>query len=194
MCEVPIFYATTEGQTRRVAERLAEQVRKHGLDSRAIPIISEEASHLAWGRVRGVALGASLHLRKHQAEATAFARVHHAELSAIPSLFFSVSLSAGSARPEEVGAAKRIADQFAVDTGWQPSRVACVAGRLAYSQYNWLVRMVMRRIALKAGGSGDTTHDHEYTDWTQVEQIGDELAYAIRRREIFPGNELPAAS
>jgi menaquinone-dependent protoporphyrinogen IX oxidase len=33
MCDVPIFYATSEGQTRRIAERIAQQVRKHGLDS-----------------------------------------------------------------------------------------------------------------------------------------------------------------
>jgi menaquinone-dependent protoporphyrinogen oxidase len=186
MCDVPVFYATTEGQTRRIAERIADQIRKHGLDSRAVAIISEEASHIDWSRVRGVALGASVHLGKHQAEAVAFARVHHAPLSAIPSLFFSVSLAAGSKRADEVADVRRIAEQFAVDTGWQPTRIACVAGRLAYSQYNWIVRMLMRRIALREGGSGDTSRDHEYTDWLQVEKLADELAYAVRRREIFP--------
>jgi menaquinone-dependent protoporphyrinogen oxidase len=186
MCEVPIFYATTQGQTRRIAEAIAEQVRKHGLDSRAVPIISEEASHIDWSRVRGAAIGASLHMQKHQAEAVAFARVHHAALSAIPSLFVSVSLSAHSKNQHEVDAARDLAQRFAQDTGWQPSRIACVAGRLAYTQYNWLVRTLMRRIARKEGGATDTTRDHEYTDWTQVEQLADELAYDIRRREIFP--------
>jgi menaquinone-dependent protoporphyrinogen oxidase len=186
MCEVPIFYATTQGQTRRIAEAIAEQVRKHGLDSRAVPIISEEASHIDWSRVRGAGIGASLHMQKHQAEAVAFARVHHAALSAIPSLFVSVSLSAHSKNQHEVDAARDLAQRFAQDTGWQPSRIACVAGRLAYTQYNWLVRTLMRRIARKEGGATDTTRDHEYTDWTQVEQLADELAYDIRRREIFP--------
>ena len=51
MCDVPIFYATSEGQTRRIAERIAEEVRKHGLDSRAVEIISEESSHVDWSRV-----------------------------------------------------------------------------------------------------------------------------------------------
>lgn len=191
MCDVPVFYATTEGQTRRIAEHIAEQIRKHGLDSRAVAIISEDASHIDWGRVRGAVLGASLHLQKHQAEAVAFARVHHAQLSAIPSLFFSVSLSAGSRRADGVEAASRIAEQFAADTGWQPSHIACVAGRLAYSQYNWLVRLVMRRIALKEGGSGDTSRDHEYTDWTQVDHLADELALRVRGRDQ---RELRAAS
>ena len=190
MCEVPVFYATSQGQTRRIAEYIADQVRKHGLDSRAVPIISEEASHIDWSRVRGACMGASLHLQKHQPEAVAFARLHHAALSAIPSLFFSVSLSAGSKRADEVEAARALAVRFAADTGWQASRIACVAGRLAYTQYNWFVRLFMRRIALKEGGSGDTSRDHEYTDWKQVEQLADELAYDVRRREIFPTGEL----
>jgi menaquinone-dependent protoporphyrinogen oxidase len=186
MCEVPVFYATREGQTRRIAERIADQIRRHGLDSRALPIISEEASQVDWTRVRGVAVGASLHMQRHQPEAVAFARAHHQALSALPSLFFSVSLAAASVRASELDAARRIAEQFPSDTGWTPSRVASVAGRLAYTQYNWFVRFFMRRIAVKEGGSADTTRDHEYTNWEQVERLADELAYEVRRREICP--------
>jgi menaquinone-dependent protoporphyrinogen oxidase len=192
MCDVPVFYATTEGQTRRIAERIADQIRKHGLDSRAVAIISEEASHIDWSKVKGVALGASLHMQKHQAEALAFARLHHAPLSAIPSLFYSVSLSAGSKRADEVAAARRLAEKFGADTGWQPARIECLAGRLAYSKYNWLVRFIMRRIALKEGGSGDTSRDHEYTDWQRVEELADDLASAVRARAAGPREEPPA--
>ena len=56
MCEVPVFYATTEGQTRRIAERLAAQVLEHGLDSRAIAIGSAEADTVDWTQVRGACL------------------------------------------------------------------------------------------------------------------------------------------
>lgn len=186
MCEVPVFYATSEGQTRRIAERIAGQIRKHGLDSRTVPIGSADASQIDWAQVRGTAIGASLHLQRHQQEAVAFARAESQRLSAIPSLFFSVSLAAASTRASEVEAARRLAQQFATDTGWRPFRVATVAGRLAYTQYNWFVRLLMRRIAVKEGGSSDTTRDHEYTDWKQVEELADHLAYEIRRREISP--------
>ena len=40
MCEVPVLYATTEGQTRRIAERLAHHLRERGLDSIAMAIDS----------------------------------------------------------------------------------------------------------------------------------------------------------
>ena len=179
MCEVPVFYATSEGQTRRIAERIAARMRRHGLDSRAIAIVSDEAADFEWRAVRGAAVGASIHMQKHQREALAFARVHRLELSAVPSVFFSVSLAAVSKRPHEVEAARKIAERFATDTGWEPWRVVSVAGRLAYTQYNWLVRMLMRRIAKAEGASTDTSQDHEYTDWLALDGLADGLATRI---------------
>ena len=62
MCELPVFYATTEGQTRRIAERLAALLHERGLDSRAIDVRSPDARDVDWVAVRAVAVGASVHL------------------------------------------------------------------------------------------------------------------------------------
>jgi menaquinone-dependent protoporphyrinogen oxidase len=183
VCDVPVFYATSEGQTRRIAERMAKRLEQNGLTSEAILADSREADAIDWTRIRGVCLGASLHAQKHQASSRAFARRYREQLSARPSLFVSVSLSAASKHPEEVAAARRLAEGFATEAGWQPSRIACVAGRLAYTQYGWLTRFVMRRIAMKEGASGDTSRDHEYTDWAQVTRLADDLAAEIRLAE-----------
>ena len=183
MSDVPVFYATSEGQTRRICERIASHLHDHGLDSRAISIRSDEASALDWRRVRGVVLGASIHMQKHQPEAVAFARRHHQALSVVPSLFVSVSLAAASKRASEVERAREIAEAFPAKAGWCPTHVASVAGRLAYTQYNWLVRRIMRRIAVQEGGSPDMTQDHEYTDWEQVKRFAEALAADIKQRE-----------
>ena len=47
-CDVPVFYTTTEGQTRRIAERLAAVLREHGRASRAIAVGSPDASAIDW--------------------------------------------------------------------------------------------------------------------------------------------------
>ncbi len=44
-------------------------------------------------------------------------------------------------------------ERFVTDTGWRPEHVVPVAGALRYTQYNFLVRLVMKRIARQAGGS-----------------------------------------
>lgn len=183
MCEVPVLYATTEGQTRRIAERIAERLRQDGVAGQAILIGSKEAAEVDWDHIRGVCVGASLHAGKHQASAIAFARGHQQQLSTHPSLFFSVSLAAASKHPNEVADARRIAEGFVKETGWEPHCIACVAGRLAYTQYGWLTRWFMRRIAIKAGASGDTSRDYEYTDWNQVATLADDLVHAIRWNE-----------
>jgi menaquinone-dependent protoporphyrinogen oxidase len=182
MCDIPVFYATTEGQTRRIAERLAEFLRRRGFTSEAIEVTTPEASAIDWHAARGVFLGASLHLGKHQPSAVAFARAHAGELSACPSTFFSVSLSAASAHARELMAARELAEAFATETRWHPGRIACIPGRLAYTQYGFLKRMVMRMIAKREGASTDTSRDHEYTDWEAVERLAREMSDVIRRQ------------
>jgi menaquinone-dependent protoporphyrinogen oxidase len=184
MCEVPVFYATTEGQTRRIADRIAERLRARGLDSRSIDLAGDEAAAVDWDRVRGAVVGASLHMQKHQSIAVEFARAHCHALSAVPSLFVSVSLAAASKNAETVDAARRLAERFATDTGWRPMRVASLAGRLAYTQYPWIVRLIMRHIARKEGASTDVSRDHEYTNWTSVEHLADLLAAQIHSPKV----------
>jgi menaquinone-dependent protoporphyrinogen oxidase len=179
MCTVPVLYATSEGQTRRIGERLAQTLRERGLSSTAIEVSSAEARAVDWPHVRGAVVAASLHAGRHQRAASEFARAHAAELNAIPSVFVSVSLSAASKNEPERDAARKLADGFATAAGWKPWRVACVAGRLAYTQYGFLTRWFMKRIAKKEGGPTDTSRDHELTDWSAVERLARDLAEQV---------------
>jgi menaquinone-dependent protoporphyrinogen oxidase len=168
MSEIPVFYATTHGQTRRIAERVADVLRSDGHASLALDLTSEAAHHYNWKRADGAVLAASLHGGAHQAAAYDFARAHAARLNAIPSWFISVSLSAASTRADERMAAERLARVLVEDAGWKPRRLSCVAGRLAYTQYPLLTRWLMRRIARKEGASTDTSRDHEFTNWSEL--------------------------
>ncbi len=181
MCEIPVFYATTDGQTQRIAERIAETLRTRGFDSQTIDVAMPAAWNIDWRRVRAAFIGASLHAGKHQPSAYAFARAHAGELNACPSAFFSVSLSAVSKNPQERTAARQLAEKFAADAQWRPRWIACVGGRLAYTRYGFFKRLVMRTVAKREGGSTDTSRDHEYTDWTAVEQLAHTIADALRR-------------
>lgn len=178
MCEVPVFYATTHGQARRVAEVLAGVLRGHGLTSAAIDVTSLAADQ-DWSVARGAIVGASLHAGRHQKQAAAFIGRHRDWLNAHQAWFFSVSLGAASRRAGEASAVQRLAEEFIRTTGWHPQRITCVAGRLAYTQYGWLTRWMMRRIAAKEGGSTDCSRDHEYTDWAAVETFGRRYAEAL---------------
>jgi menaquinone-dependent protoporphyrinogen oxidase len=193
MLEVPVFYVTSEGQTRRIAERLAAGLRARGLDSQALDIHSADAEHLEWDRVRGAVLGASIHVGRHQKAAASFAAAHARDLEAHPSAFFSVSLSAASRNAREVDAARTLAETFAAQAHWHPDYVASFAGALAYSKYGWLKRRILQRVARKEGGPTDTSRDHELTDWAAVDRLAAEVAQRVHAPvPIAVGDARPA--
>jgi menaquinone-dependent protoporphyrinogen oxidase len=171
MCEAPVFYSTTEGQTRRIAERIARVMRSAGLTSEAIDLKSADAQRVDWDRVRGAIVGASLHAGAHQKEATRFVLANRDRLNARPSWFFSVSLGFVSKNASEVAEVQKLARLFAHQARWCPRQVVCFAGRLAYTKYGWFTRWMMRWIAGKEGGATDTSRDHEYTNWATVDAL-----------------------
>ena len=182
MVQIPVFYASSEGQTARIAEQLAVLFRESGFSSAAIDVTSTRAGALDWSSVKAVLVGASLHIGRHQEAATRFVRAHVPQLNAHPSAFFSVSLSAASKNPAEVETARRIAQDFCVAAGWTPDRILPVGGRLAYSKYGWLTRWMMRRIARKEGGPTDTSHDYELTDWSVVASLASDIVKQTEAR------------
>lgn len=176
MSDVPVFYATTDGHTRLIAQRLAERLRGHGISSNAIDMATDAAEQFDTRDVRGAIVTASLRMGRHQRAARDFVTARRDALSAVPSLFVSVSCSTASLNQAARESARDIAARFVVDTGWTPWRLACVAGALAYTRYNVFVRWFMRRIAVREGGPTDTTRDHDLTDWLTVDRLADDFA------------------
>jgi len=98
-----------------------------------------------------------------------------------------------NAPPERRARAKtdvrRMTDVFLAETGWHPEHIEAVAGALRYTKYNFVLRFVMKQIAKRAGGSTDTSRDHEYTDWAALDRLVDELT-----RKVSAGGALVPSS
>jgi menaquinone-dependent protoporphyrinogen oxidase len=179
---VPVFFATSEGQTCRIARRIASALNDLGLESCVIDVAGPNASAIDWTHVRGAFVGASLHAGKHQKAAKRFVSAHAVDLTSVPSAFFSVSLSAASKNAKEVEAAEHLAKAFPVACGWMPARIVSVAGRLAYREYGFFIRWVMKRIAKKEGAPTDTSRDYELTNWEDVDALVRDMARRIHTR------------
>ncbi len=172
MAKALIVYGTTEGQTAKVAQHLADVGRNAG-DSVDVVPAQELGEDPQLENYAAVLVGASVHEGRYQSDVAKFVKRHREWLAARPSGFFSVSLAAASHNPEEVADVQRIIDAFTSDRGWKPTMTASFAGALKYTQYNWLKRALMKHIAKKEGGDTDTAHDYEYTDWSQVTRFGE---------------------
>ena len=174
-----IVYGTTHGQTATIAAFLQLTLERRGCQ--VVVSNVKEPPTPPLDQFKGVIVGASVIARGHQPAIAAFIRDHLEMLNAMPSAFFSVSASAGSSREAGRAAARRVRDAFLAETGFHPDVSECIAGAIKYTRYNFLLRWYMKKASRMNGGSTDTSRDHEYTDWAQVEAFGRQFAEQLTR-------------
>jgi len=179
MTSICILYATREGQTRRIADHVAAELSRRGF-AVEITNVREPTARSSLNTCAAAILAASVHAGRHEPEMVQFVKQHRGELEHLPTAFLSVTLSeAGVERPDAtpeehaqfVADVHKVLDKFFTETGWHPQRVKPVAGALLYTHYNFLIRLVMKRIAKHAGGGADISRDYEYTDWVALDQF-----------------------
>lgn len=178
MANVLIVYATKEGQTGRIATRMAETFRAEG---HSVELVNTERTRAPGEleRFRLVLVGSPIHAQGYARSIVRFVREHRQELERIPSAFFSVGLAVCSRTSDGRAQTLELVEKFVKKTGWRPRRVELIAGALPYSKYDPLTRFVIRRIVAKEGGDTDTSRDYEYTDWPAVAGFAQELAHEI---------------
>ena len=178
MPRILLLYATTEGQTALIAERIARALREKAHSVDMLPADTDPA-RLDPAAYDAVMVGASIHYGRHPAYLRTLIRRHRDVLAARPCAFFSVSLSAGGPRPKPA-AAQRYLHKFLRKTGWQPQLTASFAGALKYSRYGPIKRRVMIVFVGLGGGNTDTSQDYEYTDWDAVERFANAYAQSLK--------------
>ncbi|MEA5455952.1 flavodoxin domain-containing protein [Sinomonas sp. JGH33] len=172
MARVLIAYGTTEGQTAKIADVVADVVRENGHDAEAVDVTT------LGGEIPdvydAVVIGASVHVGKHDKHAVEFAHSNRSVLERLPSAFFSVSLAAHGDTEE----AEKYVEQFETETEWHPDAVAMFSGALLYTKYGFIKRRLMKKISEgKPGGLGlDTSRDYVYTEWDGVKRFAEHFA------------------
>lgn len=159
MPRILIVYGSTDGHTAKIARYLAGELPGEAVEASSNP---DPAPY------DGVIVAASVHIGDFQKSVRKWAAAHSKALAAKPTAFLAVCLGVLQAEPEVRRELDRIVERFLSRTGWCPEQTKLVAGAVLYTRYNWLVRWMMKRIAAKAGGSTDTSRDHEYTDWADL--------------------------
>ena len=171
MTRILIGYGTTEGQTARIADHLAEAVRSHGVEAHAMNL--KESKDLSLEGYDAVIVGGSIHMGKHEEYVVDFVRKNRATLDRLPSAFLSVSLAAHG----DTENARAYVENFEQESGWRPTQVGLFGGALLYRQYGFLKRLMMKKIVSDKPGnlSTDTSRDHVYTDWDDVKRFAEAL-------------------
>jgi len=170
--KVLIAYATTDGQTRKIARFAADRLADAG---HAVELLDvADAGGLVLARFDRAILAGSLHIGGYQKALTAFASENRAALAALPTLFLAVSLSAAGQDADDWAGLRKCLDGFLAETGWTPGQIAHVAGAFRFSGYDFFRAWAMRRIADAKGETVETGKDKEYTDWAALGRLLDD--------------------
>ena len=177
---VGIYYATRDGQSRRIAEHLSLRLTEAGRPASAQNLAAAPPAASDLGAAATVVLVAAVRYGRHLPEADRFLTVYRTLQSPPPLALASVNLTArkpgkttatGNVYLRKVIARHRLAPAVAV----------AFAGRLDYRRYGWRDRWIIRFIMLLTGGPTDPTTCIEYTSWRAVDDFASAVGALLRR-------------
>ena len=170
MSTIYIPYGTTEGQTAKIAAFIADVLQAHGHQATAADI--KDAGDAIPEGCDAVLVGGSVHVGKHEKYVADFVRKNRETLERLPSALFSVSMAAHG----DTESAEEYVEKFEEETGWRPAQVGLFSGAIPYTQYGFIKRLIMKRIAGSQGSTDtDTSRDYVYTEWDGVKQFAEDF-------------------
>lgn len=163
-----VIYASTEGQTRKIARFVCDELFELGHTVEICP--AADADDIDPLRFDGIVLGASLHAEHFQRVISDFISTHKAGLEARETLFLAVSLCAADKTDVDWTPLKKCFDEFIADTGWIPGQVEHVAGAFKFNEFNFFTNWGMRWMERRSDVDYEPGKLHEYTNWKELRE------------------------
>ena len=169
--KILIAYASTDGQTRKIARFAADHFFDQGHTVELIH--ASDAKPIDMSRFDADVLAGSLHAGKFQKALRNLASRQRIALAQMKAAFLAVSLSAAGDDADDWAGLDECITQFSTRTGWTPATVMHVAGAFRFSEYDFFKAWAMRWMAAKKDDSVDPHADKEYTDWDALRKTLD---------------------
>jgi menaquinone-dependent protoporphyrinogen oxidase len=173
-----LYYATRDGQSRRIATYIAEQLAHAGLAAEPYDLGDAVPDAATLARQPLVVAVMAVRYGKHLPEAQRFVATYRALAAPPPLVLASVNLTArklGKDTAEGNAYLRKLIARNAL----QPALATAFAGRLDYPRYGFFDRHIIRFIMLMTGGPTDPSTTVEYTSWPAVD------AFAARLAELY---------
>ena len=95
-----------------------------------------------------------------------------------------MSLTSANTDEKHTAQIDEVIQTFVRKTHWQPELVGRFAGAVAYSQYNWILKRVIRGIVRREGEGNytDMSRDYDLTNYDEVADFAHEFGTRVAVR------------
>lgn len=168
-----IVYSTVDGHTLEIGRRIQRVLEARSHEVTLVPV--DDALRMDCSGFDRIAFGASIRYGKHRPSVYAFVAKNRELLGRVPSAFFSVSAVArkpGKDTPDR----NPYFRTFTRLSGWIPPVAATFGGKIDYSKYRFLDRLIIQFIMAITDGPTDRRVAVEFTDWAAVDAFAERFA------------------
>lgn len=168
MSKTLIIYSTTDGQTKKISQKIQEIIEQKG--NKVMLLSIKDANKKLVEEHDKIVIGASIRYGKHQQQVVDFITEHKTLLKSKQSVFYSVNLVARKPEKCQPDTNPYIIKLLA-QLEWQPSLQGVFAGKLNYPKYGFIDRNMIRFIMWMTKGPTDTKTITEFTNWESVQEF-----------------------
>jgi len=176
MASVLILCSSSDGQTRKICERL--RVALHGAAGAVHLSMIDDVPPPSPRDFALVVVGARIRYGRTDKRVVDYANRHADALNAMPSAYFSVNIVARKSG-KDLPATNPYVRAFLRSVAWRPRLVDVFAGKLDYPRYRVFDRLIIRCIMLLTGGPTASDTVVEFTDWRRVDAFAVQLKQAV---------------
>ena len=166
-----ILYATVDGHTLKISNKLKEQLL---LNKQDIELFSIDEFNGKVSDYDKFIIGSSIRYGLHHKKIIEFIKTHKTELDEVKTAFFSVNLVARKPEKNKPDTNPYVI-KFFKTIDWKPTIVEVFAGMLDYKKYKPFDRIMIQFIMWMTKGPTDRNTVIEYTNWDKVKDFGNAL-------------------
>ncbi len=169
------FYASRDGQSRKIATHIADRLAERGIVARPVDLAEGQPEPAQLAQAPLVVAVLAVRYGRHLPEAVAFIDTFRKLKNPPPLALASVNLTARKPGKDTAEGSAYLRKLIS-GNGLKPVLATAFAGRLNYPSYGFLDRHIIRFIMLLTGGPTDLTTVVEYTDWNKVDAFAEQIA------------------
>ena len=177
--ELPLYYATRDGQARRIAARIQARLMEQAIVARPMDLAGEPPTPRDLSQLPLAVLVAAVRYGRHLRPAIRFLELYRALPVPPPLVLASVNLTArkpGKDTAEGNPYLRKLIDRH----GLEPALAVAIGGRLDYALYNWWDREIIRLIMRLTGGPTDPATSIDYASPQAIDDVAARIAELYR--------------